>query len=55
MKLFLEALSVCHNVQIDPINKENYNAASPDELCFINFCKKYLCNPLIFSVFTPLM
>lgn len=41
MKRFLEALTVCHTVQIDLSNEEKYNASSPDELSFVKFCQKY--------------
>ena len=37
---FLEALSVCHTVQVDKTSSEKYNASSPDELSFIKFCLK---------------
>lgn len=37
---FLEALSICHTVQVDKTSAEKYNASSPDELSFIKFCLK---------------
>lgn len=37
---FLEALTVCHTVQVDKTSSEKYNASSPDELSFIKFCLK---------------
>ena len=38
----LEALSLCHNIEIENLNssKLKYQASSPDELCFIKFCLK---------------
>jgi len=38
LTIFLEMLSLCHSVQKD----ENgaYQASSPDEFCFVNYCKK---------------
>ena len=41
LKRFIEALSVCHTVQIDETGEDKYNASSPDELSFINFLEKY--------------
>lgn len=38
MNRFIEALSVCHSVQIDFTSTEKYNGSSPDELCFVKFC-----------------
>lgn len=40
LKRLMEALSVCHSVQIDLTNNEKYNGSSPDELCFVKFCVK---------------
>jgi phospholipid-translocating ATPase len=38
LSIFLEMLSLCHSVQKD----ENgaYQASSPDEFCFVNYCKQ---------------
>jgi phospholipid-translocating ATPase len=38
VEIFLEILSLCHSVQKD--ENGTYQASSPDEFCFINFCKK---------------
>ena len=35
---FLDIMSTCHTVQKD--EKGAYQASSPDEFCFVNFCKK---------------
>ena len=56
MAKFLEALTLCHTVQVDlesPTTTDadgnpNYNASSPDELSFIQFCVKYKLNVFIF-------
>lgn len=36
----LEILSLCHTVQLDINQKDKYQASSPDEMCFIEFCIK---------------
>lgn len=36
----IEGLCLCHTVQYDTSSKDIYNASSPDELSFINFCLK---------------
>lgn len=38
LELFLDIMSTCHTVQKD--EKGEYQASSPDEFCFVNFCKK---------------
>lgn len=37
---FFEILSLCHTVQKDNTEEHKYQASSPDEMCFINFCLK---------------
>lgn len=39
-KRFLEALSVCHSIQLDFTHTEKFNGSSPDEICFVKFCSK---------------
>jgi phospholipid-translocating ATPase len=36
----LELLSVCHTVQVNESSKEKYQASSPDEFCFVEFCNR---------------
>ena len=42
MLKFLEILSICHTVQIDPEKTaiEKYQASSPDEFSFVKFLEK---------------
>ncbi len=41
MLKFLEALSLCHTVEVDMKAAEKYQASSPDEFCFVKFCEKF--------------
>ena len=36
----LELLSVCHTVQVNENSKEKFQASSPDEFCFVEFCDR---------------
>jgi phospholipid-translocating ATPase len=38
--LLLELLSVCHTVQVNESLKQRYQASSPDEMCFVDFCSR---------------
>lgn len=40
MVKFFEILALCHTVQIDENAKERYQASSPDEFSFIQYCLK---------------
>lgn len=35
---FFELISLCHTVQIDLMDKTKFQASSPDEMCFVDFC-----------------
>lgn len=39
----LELLSVCHTVQVNEDSVEKYQASSPDEQCFVDFCNRCEC------------